>query len=102
MIGSGPQPMSLQQVRYQAYVDKFSAYDSVSQDTVSLLKTITIEELITPVFRDIFKPVIDGEWIRGATIGHVQNIPNMSDLTVRACAYELPYTIYALYKLDSS
>ncbi|ORX98297.1 Alpha/Beta hydrolase protein [Clohesyomyces aquaticus] len=69
LTGIGPMPLDHQQKLYNAYRCRHSRDNKVFDEvSVALLQSIPVDEMVKPVTDDIYHPLIDGEWIPGATM----------------------------------
>lgn len=96
LIGIGPMPLDYQQKNFDAYVSRHSCESGVSDgNVVALLQSISVQDLVIPVSDGISHPLIDGDWIPGATMESTRAVYNDStapDLMIGACDFEADLT----------
>ncbi|KAH8716790.1 Alpha/Beta hydrolase protein [Phaeosphaeriaceae sp. PMI808] len=92
LTGIGPMPMPYQQEKFNAYVSRHSSEkNGFDSDSVALLQSIPVEELVKPVSAGIYHPFIDGDWILGSTMQSVCSVykeVTVPDLMIGACDFE--------------
>ncbi|KAK7181170.1 para-nitrobenzyl esterase [Paraphaeosphaeria sporulosa] len=96
LTGIGPMSLEYQQRSYDKYVSRCAEASTASDvDTVALLQSITVNDMVKPVSDSIWHPLIDGEWIPGATMEKVCKVysdGSAPDLMVGACDFEADLT----------
>jgi carboxylesterase type B len=95
LTGIGPMSMDYQQINFDAYVSRHPPQKGKSDDeSVELLQSVPVEEMIKPVSDGISHPLIDGEWIPGMTMQDVTKIyagSTAPDLLIGACDFEVSF-----------
>ncbi|KAF9740454.1 hypothetical protein PMIN06_003022 [Paraphaeosphaeria minitans] len=93
LTGIGPMSLEYQQRNYDKYISRHAgASTALDGNTVALLQSIAVNEMVKPVSDGISHSLIDGEWIPGATMEKVCNLFKdgfVPDLMVGACDFEV-------------
>jgi carboxylesterase type B len=97
LTGIGPMSMDYQQKNFDAYLSRHSSGQEKSDsESVELLQSIPVEDMVKPVSDGISHPLIDGEWIPGMTMHSVTKIyasTTAPDLMIGACDFEVSLSI---------
>ncbi|KAF2444599.1 alpha/beta-hydrolase [Karstenula rhodostoma CBS 690.94] len=74
------------------WCNKFIAgFGASTNDTVALLQSIKVDDIVVPVSNDIAWPLIDGEWIPETTMEKISTMykdGTAPDLMIGACEYQ--------------
>lgn len=93
LTGIGPMSLEYQQKNYDKYVSQHSGTSGASHgDSVTLLQSLPVNDMVKPVSDGISHPLIDGEWIPGATMESIRKLYKdgfAPDLMIGACDFEV-------------
>ncbi|KAH7070003.1 Alpha/Beta hydrolase protein, partial [Paraphoma chrysanthemicola] len=96
LTGIGPMSMEYQQKHFDAYVSRHvGTINESGGNSVALLQSVPVHELVKPVSDQISHPLIDGDWIAGSTLEATNKIyanRTAPDLMIGACDFEADLT----------